>query len=65
MSITVNGECQELAATTIADLLTALDYESSSVAIAHNEAFVPRGQYADTALSTGDRIEIVAPMQGG
>jgi sulfur carrier protein len=65
MSITVNGETQAHVAETIAELLTALDFDSGSVAIARNEAFVPRGNYAETAIEAGDRIEIVAPMQGG
>ncbi|MFT5129693.1 MAG: sulfur carrier protein [Rhodothermales bacterium] len=65
MSITVNGEAREHTASTIADLLAELNYGTGSVAIAHNEAFVPRGSYAEIALNPGDRIEIVAPMQGG
>lgn len=65
MSITVNGEAHEHAATTIAELLEHLGYQAGSVAIACNEAFVPRASYAETAVQPGDRIEIVAPMQGG
>jgi sulfur carrier protein len=65
MSITVNGEEKDLTATTIAALIESLGYQSGSVAIACNEAFVPRGKYAETPVQSGDRIEIVSPMQGG
>jgi sulfur carrier protein len=46
-------------------LLEQLDYQPNQFAVAVNETFVPRGQYHETTLKDGDRIEIVAPMQGG
>ncbi len=46
-------------------LLEQLGYQPNQFAVAVNETFVPRGQYRETALQDGDRIEIVAPMQGG
>lgn len=36
-----------------------------SFAVAINESFVPRSQYAETLLREGDRVEIVVAMQGG
>jgi sulfur carrier protein len=35
------------------------------VATSVNEAFVSKQQRADHALQDGDRVEIVAPRQGG
>lgn len=35
------------------------------IACAINTAFVPKGQYAQTLLKDGDRIDVVAPIQGG
>jgi sulfur carrier protein len=65
MVVTVNGEPREIAAGTLAEALVALDYEDAIVATALNGAFVPKRQRAATAISAGDRIEIVAPRQGG
>jgi sulfur carrier protein len=65
MQITVNGEPLNLAAANLAEALAALDYEGAVVATALNGAFVPKRKRAETPLSEGDRIEIVAPRQGG
>ena len=64
MKISVNGETVEVAATSIAALLDELAYDSK-VATALNEEFVPAIQRDKTELNTGDRVEILAPMQGG
>ena len=65
MLLTVNGEPRELVADNLADALVALDYADAVVATALNGDFVPKRKRADTPLSEGDRIEIVAPRQGG
>ena len=65
LSILVNGEPRNLAAATLAEALIALDYEDAVVATALNGAFVPKRKRAETPLREGDRIEIVAPRQGG
>ena len=64
MKISVNGETIEVAATSIAALLEELAYDGK-VATALNEEFVPASHRYKTALNTGDRVEILAPMQGG
>jgi sulfur carrier protein len=63
--ILVNGEPCEIAARTLAEALIALDYADAVVATALNGEFVPRRRRAQTQLTQGDRIEIVAPRQGG
>lgn len=65
MKLIVNGEAQEVAAATLAEALDVLGYGEAKVATAVNEDFVPAGLRAGHALNDGDRIEIVAPRQGG
>ena len=65
MHIIVNGERREITAADLSGLLDELDYEGSHVAIAVNYHVVPRARWADTALASGDQIEIITPRQGG
>lgn len=65
MKITVNGEALEIVAPTLAALLDDLGKGEAKVATSVNEAFVSKQQRADHALQDGDRVEIVAPRQGG
>jgi sulfur carrier protein len=65
MKLVVNGAEQDVAAQTLAAALDALDYAQTLVATALNGEFVPARKRAETVLREGDRIEIVAPRQGG
>ncbi|HZF87374.1 sulfur carrier protein ThiS [Streptomyces sp.] len=66
MNISVNGEAREVAPGTALDtLVRALTTAPSGVAAALNETVVPRAQWATTALSDGDRIEVLTAVQGG
>lgn len=65
MKLIINGEEQQIEAGTLSALLTALDYEGDWLATALNGDLVPRTERAQTALNDGDRIEILAPKQGG
>jgi sulfur carrier protein len=65
MVVTVNGEQQEIAATTIPALLQELDYEGEFLVVAVNHDVVQRRRWDDVAIKAGDRIEIVTPRQGG
>jgi sulfur carrier protein len=65
MKITVNGTAQETAATTLDALLIELGYGEAKVATAVNETFVPAALRPEQRLNEGDRVEIVAPRQGG
>ena len=64
MNITVNGNPQLVSSTTLADLLIELDY-SGKIATALNESFIASNERPTTFIKDGDRIEIVAPMEGG
>ena len=65
MRLIVNGAEQEVAAETLAAALEALDYAGAVVATALNGEFVPARARAETRLCDGDRVEILAPRQGG
>jgi sulfur carrier protein len=65
MRLVVNGEPQELPAATLADALQSLNFAGAKVATALNGEFVPARARQATTLKDGDRIEIVAPRQGG
>lgn len=65
MTFIINGEEQEIAAATLADLLAALDYDGEWLATAVNGELVHREERTGFPLSERDRIEILSPMQGG
>lgn len=65
MKIVVNGNAREVVALTLDQVLSELDYRESIVATAVNGEFVARTSRSTTRSLEGDRIEIVAPMQGG
>ncbi|MBS0578620.1 MAG: sulfur carrier protein ThiS [Proteobacteria bacterium] len=65
MRILVNGAWRELTATQLAAALEELGYADRTVSTAVNGEFVACGVRAATALAAGDRIEVLAPMQGG
>jgi sulfur carrier protein len=61
----VNGEPVRTAASTLAGLVDELGYGGRKVATALNGEFVAAAARATTPIGTGDRVEIVAPRQGG
>ena len=65
MRIAVNGEAVEVQGETLETALEELGYGGEKIATAVNEAFVPALHRAEHLLADGDRIEIVAPRQGG
>jgi sulfur carrier protein len=42
-----------------------LGLAEARVATALNGVFVPKGARAETVVQEGDRLEVLAPMQGG
>jgi len=63
----INGIDEEVAATTIGELLVArgIDPGARFLAVAVNGAVVRRASWDDAALNAGDAVEIVRPLQGG
>jgi len=65
-NVSVNGEGRQVASgTTLDALVSALTTAPSGVAAALNETVVPRAQWAVTALTDGDRVEVLTAVQGG
>ena len=63
----INGVDEEVAATTVAQLLElrGIDPGAKFLAVAVNGAVVRRASCDDASLSAGDAVEIVRPLQGG
>ncbi len=66
-AIRVNGREEPLTASSVADFLAGRGIAEGArgVAVALNGAVVPRRRWPDTALTPGDSLEIVRPIQGG
>ena len=65
MRITLNGEPRDVTAARLTDLLDELGFGDARVATAVNEQFVAVADRAGVIVAEDDRMEIVAPMQGG
>lgn len=66
ITVEVNGEAREVPEkTTLAELVTTLGLRPETVAIELNRSLVTRARHAETALSAGDRVEIVTLVGGG
>ena len=65
ITLTLNGQPMELpAGATLADAAAASGVQPPFAA-AVNLQFVPRTQYAQTALQAGDQVELISPVTGG
>lgn len=68
MQITLNGEDRNVRnGISIRDLLIELahDPDRKGIAVAVNAEIVVRAKWASTLLDTGDRVDIIAAVQGG
>ena len=66
MKIILNGDAREVpAASSLARALDELGFGGTVVATALNGEFVASSARLHTKLSEGDRLEVLAPMQGG
>lgn len=62
----INGTSRRLAdGETLATLLESLGINLDGIAVAVNDAVVPRNAYGSHALADGDRIEIIKAVSGG
>jgi sulfur carrier protein len=65
MIVVVNAERLEVdEQMTVATLLQSLGYPDRGIAVALDQAVLPRSGWA-TTLSDGDRLEVVTAVQGG
>lgn len=66
IDVHVNGEAVQLQhGTHLRALVTERVEQVESVAVARNDEVVPRSEWADTVVRSGDRIEILVAAQGG
>jgi sulfur carrier protein len=65
VKIFVNGAACEVNSGDLAGVLRELNYGDSIVATAVNGTFVPGELRSSARVSDGDRLEVLAPMQGG
>lgn len=66
MIVTLNGESREVQdGATIAALVDLLGGGRRGVAVALSGEVVPRGRWDDIRVTDGDRVEVVAAIQGG
>ncbi|HUS95874.1 MAG TPA: sulfur carrier protein ThiS [Hyphomicrobiaceae bacterium] len=63
--LSVNGERRETGSSTLEEMVRELGYGDARIATAVNGEFVAAGARAACRLQAGDRVEIVAPRQGG
>jgi thiamine biosynthesis protein ThiS len=66
ISISVNGKPLRIhPETTLSDLLRSLDLPERGVAIEVNGKIIPKSQWGDYRLNTGDIVDLVQMMGGG
>jgi len=67
MDLFVNGAVRRLdpPPATVAELVRALNLEGKRIAVERNGEIVPKSRYAATAVTAGDRLEVVAAVGGG
>lgn len=66
MIVTLNGESREVQdGATVGALVDLLGGGDRGVAVALGGEVVPRGSWDDTLVAEGDRVEVVAAIQGG
>lgn len=66
MSIYLNDAVQQIEPTQLLqELLIQNNYIEQHFAVAINNQLIPRMAYNTTLLNSGDRVDIIVPMQGG
>ena len=65
MRIFLNDDAHDVDAATLAAALDSLGFAGRKIATAVNGRFVAAAARPRVELSDGDKVEVVAPMQGG
>ena len=67
IQLTINGNSRDfdVASFTVGELVEKLGLQGKRLAIECNGEIVPRSQFAQAALKSGDRLEIVGAVGGG
>ncbi len=66
VQVLVNGESRQFSReTSLISLLASLNVASKRIAIERNSQVVPKSQYGQTILESGDQIEVITAIGGG
>jgi sulfur carrier protein len=66
VTVLVNGQARDLPdGTTVAAVVATLTPAPAGVAVALNDAVVPRGDWESRRLRDADRVEVLTAVQGG
>jgi sulfur carrier protein len=66
MDIILNGKPHLLERPmNVSELIESLGFTGRRIAVERNDEIVPRSRHASTALTSGDRVEIVVAVGGG
>lgn len=65
MTIVLNGAVFETTSANLLALLAEIELDEAVVATALNGEFIAGDEREETLITDGDRIEVLAPMQGG
>jgi thiamine biosynthesis protein ThiS len=69
MRVILNGQEREFAQlespSMLSEVLEALELKADRVAVEHNGAIVSRSEWADAAVHSGDKLEVVHFVGGG
>lgn len=66
IKINVNGEMKEIqAGLNVKEMIEVLQYKTKGFAVAVNTTFVAIDTYENTIINENDKIDILAPVQGG
>jgi sulfur carrier protein len=66
LTISLNNEKIEVAESlSVILLLEQQGFHNDKIALAINGSFVPRSQYAETAINNGDEVDVIQAVGGG
>jgi len=65
MDIVCNGDRVSLDVERLADALDRLGYGGRRVVVAVNETFVPKEEWPALRMQSGDRLDVLAAIEGG
>ena len=63
--VKINGENLDIAGKTLEEYLEMANYNPKTIAVECNGEIVPKSQYHQTVLHSGDVIEVVSFVGGG
>jgi sulfur carrier protein len=68
-TLAINGQNRSFATltppVTLAEVIAAMNLKGDRIAVEHNGQIVQRALWADTPVSSGDRLEVVHFVGGG